>query len=469
MLMRIRLVLLGTAMTLAFAGCGGSVQQAGAEPQANQPDSGTLHSYHVSSSGVSVDLAVRASKTLPDSSIGFQSANGSKRSQKRARSFARSCPSIPPIEIFNPFFFPITVRLESFTVRIPCVSSGLFGASSFQIKPKPNTISPLKLGDATANGRSITFTPTAKSITLAPRTVYQILVLAETSTSDVAFPVVPSATTNLTANAPDITSGSTFNGLTFTYPNASGSSNYSAACFPAFVNGQLAPFLQTVALIGTPSFYCQLTTPNNAPVTFGQTVKFNVLSPPPDRALFEPDGTSQGFACSEPSNNASSCNVPQFSIPTTYQNFIVGNVQDLRLCVPSTSNVDCNGFGTDPQGGTRSQVACCREFQLLVADDPTYKPPTSSLQPWDGLFRMTYTPGVCQASTGYDSDADAPPGYSDEGQNGVGPAAEFDVKPLAAGTCTITVTEDSKYIIDDSNPSMPGPRSATISLTITSD
>jgi len=345
----------------------------------------------------------------------------------------------------------------------------LFGATFTQIKPAPPVISPLKLGDAKVNGYSITFTPTTKSITLAPHTTYEILVLAEQSTSDVAFPVIPGATTNLTANAPDVISGTTFNGLTFSYPNASGASNYSAACFPAFTNGQLAPFLQNVALVGTPSFYCQLNTPNNAPITFGQTVKFNILSPPPDRAIFEPDGAPQGFACSEPTNNASSCNVPQFTIPTTYENFIVGNVQDLRICVPATPNVDCNGFGSDPQGGTRSYVKCCHgEFQVLVADDPTYKPPTSPSQPWDGLFRMAYTSGVCRASTEPDYNDDAPPGYTDIGQKGVGPAAEFDVTPLAPGTCTITVTEDPKYIIDDSNPSAPGPRSATVSVTIKS-
>lgn len=467
---RMRLIILGAAMALTFAGCGGTEQQAGAGLQPNQPANGAQRTYHVIGSGVSVDLGVRASKTLPDSSIRFQRAYVSGGRQRRARSSPpRTCPSIPPIEIFNPFPFPITIHITSFEVRLPCLMSGtLFGASWTQINPTPSIISPVKLGDATASGYTITFTSTVKSVTLAPRTTYEILVLAETSTSDVAFPVVSSATTNLTANAPDVTSGTTFNGLTFSYPNTSGASNYSAACFPAFVNGQLAPFLQGVAVVGTPSFYCQLTTPGNAPVTFGQTVKFNILSPPPDRALFQPDGTPQGFACSEPVNNASSCNVPQFSIPTTYQNFIVGNVQDLRACVPATPGLDCNGFGTDRQGGRLSKSPCCKDFQLLVADDPTYKPPSSSLQPWDGLFRMAYTSGVCQPSPEVDDDNDGPPGYSDNGQKGIGPAAEFDVRPLAAGTCTVTVTEDPKYIIDDSNPSAPTPRSATVSITIAS-
>lgn len=464
---RTRLIILGAAAALAFAGCaGGSEQQAGAGLQTSQAGGG-LHSYHVTRPGVSADLRVRAEKALPDSSVRFHD-DTARAGSHHAKLTARTCPSVPPIDISNPFPFPITLRIVSFTVRLPCTASGLFGATFVQIKPVPAVISPSKIGDATASGYSLTFTPAVKSFTLAPKTSYQILVLAEQSTSDVAFPVVPSATTNLTANAPDIASLPTFNGLNFSYPNASGTSNYSAACFPAFTNGQLAPFLQNVPLVGHPAFYCQLTTPNNASLTLGQTVNFTVLSPPADRAVFQPDGTTQGFACSEPANNASSCNVPQFTIPTTYQNFIVGNVQDLRICVPATPGVDCNGFSTDPQGGTRSWVPCCRNFQLLVADDPTYKPPTSPNQPWDGLFRMTYTQGVCKASTKPDNDNDGPPGYSDVGQTGVGPAAEFDVTPLAAGTCTVTVTEDPKYITDDSNPSAPVPRSASVSVTITS-
>ncbi|MBV8148794.1 MAG: hypothetical protein JO092_06865, partial [Candidatus Eremiobacteraeota bacterium] len=454
---------------MALAGCGAQGQQAGAPLglQPNRASTGGLHLYHlVSSANVKADIALRSSGALPESSIRFQRRHGPEHlSQRAAESNSQLCPSIPPIEIVNPFFFPITIRLESFVLNVPC--TGLFGASIFQSNPQPAVVSPQKLGDANANGSTITFKPSAMSVTLQPHTTYELLVLPETSTSDVAFPVVPSGTTNLTANAPAITSRATFNGLTFTYATSSGATAYSAACFEAFVNGQLVPFLQNVPLVGTPSFYCQLSTPNNAAITFGQTVNFNVLAPPPDRAIFEPDGNPQGFACGLPANNASTCNVPQFSIPTTYQNFIVGNVQDLRLCVPATPNVDCNNFGNDPQGGSLTMVPCCKEFQLLVADDPTYQPPTSSAQPWDGLFRKSFTPGICEASTASDNDnGDAPPGYSDNEQKGTGPAAELDVKPLSPGTCTITVTEDSRYIVDDSNPSNPQPRSATLAITI---
>ncbi|HZY98670.1 MAG TPA: hypothetical protein VFE36_03785 [Candidatus Baltobacteraceae bacterium] len=458
-----RLTLFVAAVAMILTACGGPAEQAGGALQVNQATSTGVRYYHVTrSDGVAVDLAIRARSALPESSIGFQPIKESERALRPSR----ACPTVPPLQIFNPHSYPTTIELQSFTVQVHCALPGtLFGASFVQIKPQPAVVSPIKLADATASNSKITFTPVAKSIMLAPRTRYEVLVVSETSTSAVAFPVVPGSTTNLTANAPAITSGPTFNGLTFKYSSSSGAATYSAACFPAFSDGVLEPFLQNVPLVGTPSFFCQLSTPNNAVVTFGQTVTFNVLSPPPDRALFEPDGQPQGFACGEPTNNASSCNVPQFSTPTTYQNFIVGNVQDLRLCFAAKLNTDCNTFGTDPQGGALTKLRCCGEFQLLVADDPTYKPPTSSAQPWDGLFRMSFTAGVCVPKVGPDADDDAPPGYSDN-QKGIGPAAELDVKVLAPGTCTITVTEDSRYILDDGNPSAPKPRSATIALPV---
>jgi hypothetical protein len=82
---------------------------------------------------------------------------------------------------------------------------------------------------------------------------------------------------------------------------------------------------------------------------------------------------------------------------------------------------------------------------------------------------MAYTPGVCQASRRDVDNGNAPPGYSDDQQKGVGPAAEFDVRPLAAGTCTVTVSEDPKFILDDTNPNAPVPRSAAVSITITNN
>jgi hypothetical protein len=462
---RMRFIILLATMATVLAGCMGGAQQAGGALQANQATDGYLERYHIAAtSGLTGDIALRASSALPQSSIRFQRTSASRRSSHPSPAFL----SLPPIEITNPSSFPITIPIFSFTLNVPCnIPPGtLFGATIVQINPRPAVVSPIKLGNATASGSKISFTSTT-SVTLAPHTTYEILVATETSTSEVSFPVVPGSTTNLTSNAPAITSATTFNGLTFTYSSSTGASVYSAACFPAFANGKLVPFLQTVPLVGTPAFYCQLSTPGGAAVTFGQTVKFNVLSPPPDRSFFEPDGQPQGFACGVPTNNVSSCNVPQFSIPTTYQTFIVGNVQDLRLCVPAKLDVDCNNFGTDPQGGAVTKVRCCSQFQLLVADDPTYKPPTSPAQSWDGLFRMSYTPGVCVANPVPDTDHDGPPGYTDS-QTGIGPAAELDLKMLAPGKCIITVTEDPGYILDDSNPNAPKPRSATIALTITS-
>jgi hypothetical protein len=142
-------------------------------------------------------------------------------------------------------------------------------------------------------------------------------------------------------------------------------------------------------------------------------------------------------------------------------------VQSLRLCAPAKPNTDCNGVDNDPQGGSRTSVPAKHDFQVLVADDPTYKPGTPSAPvPWSGLFKMVLT-GPCHLSTAPDNDnGDVPPGYSDDGQKGVGPNAEFDVTPTGTGSCVITASEDPKYITDFSNPNNPEPRSATICIDI---
>ncbi|HZZ66496.1 MAG TPA: hypothetical protein VFE17_13400, partial [Candidatus Baltobacteraceae bacterium] len=65
-----------------------------------------------------------------------------------------------------------------------------------------------------------------------------------------------------------------------------------------------------------------------------------------------------------------------------------------------------------------------------------------------------------------DDNGDAPPKYSDDNQTGVGPYAELDVTPTGTGTCSITAAEDMRYLIDDSNPLDPKPRSASVSVTL---
>jgi hypothetical protein len=229
------------------------------------------------------------------------------------------------------------------------------------------------------------------------------------------------------------------------------------------------PALQGVPLVGDPSLYCHVD-PGDSTITFGQITTFAIGSPSPDASIFELDGTAQGFACTA----SSQCNVPSFTVPT-FQNFIAGNVKDLQLCVPARVNTDCNNVGgsASPPPSERI-VSAGRDFQLLVADDPTYKPGSMTAPvPWDGLFRILVN-GPCHLNTGPDhNNGDVPPspfpgqpGYSDSDQNGVGPYSEFDVSTTGKGTCTITATEDTKYITDYSDPQHPKPRSTTVSVSI---
>jgi hypothetical protein len=82
------------------------------------------------------------------------------------------------------------------------------------------------------------------------------------------------------------------------------------------------------------------------------------------------------------------------------------------------------------------------------------------------LFNMSLS-GQCHLDMRPDNDnGDVPPGYTDVGQTGVGPAAEFDVTATGAGTCTITAAEDPKYITIINPPASPAPRSASITITI---
>jgi hypothetical protein len=466
LVLRMRSYIALSLLVLAVASCSGGDRQTSPPlgSQSAQVKTQTPQTYQLSSgAGISANFTLRASTALPASAVTFHDDSSGALAGERRMNAQSDCPSIPPIRIANPFPFPITIEIIGFTAILPCTVQGsLFGVTFYQVDPQPTLISPTKLGDASAAGSKITFTPAVKDITLPAKTVSKVVILPETSTASVAFPVVPGATTNLTPVASNLPSGSS---LAFTYSTATGESSYSAACFNAFNGNVLAPALQSVPLVGTPSFYCEITPANDAAITFGQTVTFNITLSKSDGAIFEPDGQPQGFACT----SSNSCNVPQFSVPTTYQQFISGNVQDLRLCVPAKANTDCNNVSGDPQGGSVTTVSPYRSFQVLVADDPTYKPGTASAPvPWDGLLRLALS-GPCQLSTAPDNDnGDVPPGYTDDGQKGVGPNAEFDVVPTGTGSCVITTSEDPKYIIDYSNPSNPQPRSAAITITIQS-
>ena len=451
---RMRIGVFAVLPLLAFVSCAGGSQQVTppSQPASSQQQLPYSQTFSASQQETRASVTLSSNASLPASAVDMEPAG------TRTLSLP-PCGSIPPIRIRNPFSVPITIQVFNFSVWLPCTpGSSLFGASFYQISPLPDFVSPVKLGNAQIKYGILTFTPTSHTFTLPPMTVSNIVILPEKSPDEIAFPVAPGKTTDLTSNSPDITSG-----LTFTYTSSSGQNTYSAACFNAFTGGVLAPALNNVPLVGIPSFFCKIVPVNNGTIAFGQLVTFDIGVPKPDHSIFEPDGVSQGFYCTD----ASSCNVPAFTVPTTYQQFIAGNVLDLVLCAPVTTTLDCNGVSGVPQGGSRTTVPFGSDFDVLVADDPTYKPGTeASPVPWDGIFRKKVSGQCVLSSAGDANNGDAPPKYSDAQQNGTGPYAEFDITPTAPGTCTITVSEDPKYITDYSNPSSPVARSASLTVTI---
>jgi hypothetical protein len=177
------------------------------------------------------------------------------------------------------------------------------------------------------------------------------------------------------------------------------------------------------------------------------------------------DGPSETFTCQQASATTT-CGTPTFAISTTsataFQNVVVGNAEDLRICVPVTGDTDCNAL-VEP-APARTSVPFGQGFQVLVADDPTYR---AGAGPWDGKFRSSLS-GPCSFA---DSDLGGsdPPGYSDVGQQGIGPKAEFDVVPTGSGICTITMREDPRFITADfSNPANPVGRTVQLSISIQS-
>jgi hypothetical protein len=449
-----------TLTIIVLASCSGGSQQTNptVPPQEIQPaqTSSQSHTYALqTTNGINGTIAIRSTNALPDTTVAFNAERATAQTFVVVQGGRRCiCPTIPTIQIRNPFPFPITVDIDGFTIKLPCKVDGqLFGVTFYQTKPQPKIVSPIKLGDVTAHGSIITFTPSVKQLTIPAQTTSALSILAETSTAEVAIPVAPGSTTVLTANAPNVPSS-----LSFTYNTATGGSLYSSACFNAHDSaGALVPALQNTPLVGTPSFYCQIN-PANSAITFGQTVQFTIGAPKPDAAVIQLDGPTQAYACS---GTAVNCNTPSFNIPT-FQKFIAGNVKDLTACVPQKKNTDCNNINGSPSPPpSTNYVKAGQDFQLLVADDPTYKPGTPTFPvPWDGLFRMTLC-GPCQLVQGY-----MPPNLPGYNDNGQGPDAAFTVKPTGKGTCTITAAEGKRYITDFSNPANPKARSTTVKVTI---
>lgn len=411
---------------------------------------------------------------------------------------AGNCPEIPEIELDNNSANSFDVPLTSFSITVPCyITPGTpFEASFFVLQPA-STIAGIKLATAfapstaTATSTTLTFTPLAglTTFTVPAKSISGIAALQESSNStiaaaQVALPVVSHATTNLTSSQdPNVfgTPGSILpNGklarsLQVSYAAASGNPLYQSACFPAFdSSGNLNPQLSTAITVGKPSFFCNLD-PGSATTTFGgltSNVTFTVALPP-DASVLGLDGPPVNYACV----TATQCDTPTFALnattgtsnPTAYSNVIASNVKDLQLCIPLVTGTDCNTVLND---STTSVLQQHGDFQVLVADDPTYLPTTQ----WSGLFTATITSGSCVFSTKKSDSSDLPtsPAYSDASPAptngttttiGTGPYAEFDITPKKADTCTISVSEDPKYIVSNVLTPNVG-RTATLNVTI---
>ncbi len=367
------------------------------------------------------------------------------------------CPNIPPIRLLNPFGFSLVIDIDAFEIDVPCnVNGKLFSVGVYQLKPRLNVLSVLKVGDAKGVGDDLQFTPTVKELTLPARSTEVLLISPESTTAGVPIPVVPGVTTVLTSGNTNVPTN-----LSFKFTSAQGGSFFTSSCDVAFHGETLNPQLQGVPLVGTPSFFCHLD-PGNTPVTFGAPINFYIGNPKPDASVLGLDGPSETFTCQQ-APPTTTCGTPTFTISTTsaaaFQNVVVSNAEELGICVPVTDDTDCNRL-VDP-APSRTTVPFGQKFQMLVADDPTYRP---NAGPWDGNFRSSLS-GPCRFA---DTDAGPDlPGYSDAGQQGIGPKAEFDVIPTGSGVCTITMREDPRFITADfSNPANPVGRTVQLSVTI---
>ncbi|MEO6835529.1 MAG: hypothetical protein ABI231_06435, partial [Candidatus Tumulicola sp.] len=385
------------------------------------------------------------------------------------------CPTVPRVQLTNLTASSITLSIRELEIDLPCgVGGQQFGASFFQLTPQPAIVSSNKLADAIARSEGpdaqprggdhslssgLTFKPT-QQITLAPHSTSALTVLPDPSGSEVALPVAAGSTSVLTSGSQNIPTD-----LSFFYTSGTGGSFYTTSCFDA----SLLP--ANVPRVGRPSFFCHIN-PGTSSITFGTQVKFIIGAPKFDRSVLGLDGPTTTFICGTASTSTE-CDTPSFTVSNTsagaFQNVIVGNVDDLRACVPVTENTDCNKL-VSPAPSTPT-VSSRHDFQLLAADDATYRPGAG---PWDGVFHVASTVGNCHFSTAPDNgNEDVPPsptpgspGYTDSNQAGIGPYAEFDVTPTGTGICSITLTEDPIHIFVVSDPVTLTPRSVQLNITM---
>jgi hypothetical protein len=477
-----RLLAICALVTLTMTSCGGGGQNA-TPPQPDKPaaaaDGGVLPSRSTAvplssaggtfalplGDGYSGAITVRANGVPAGSTMTLEATTTTTTSGGRSTQAAPACPNIPPIRFMNPFGFALVIDIDAFKIDVPCnVDGKLFSVGVYQLKPLPTILTVRKIGDAKGVGDELQFTPTVTELTLPPHTTDVLLISPESTTSGVPIPVVPGVTTLLTAGNTSVPTS-----LSFKFTSAHGGSFFTSSCNNAFHGETLDPQLQGVPLVGTPSFFCHLD-PGNASITFGAPINFYIGTPKPDASVLGLDGPSETFTCQQ-ATSTTTCGTPTFTIATTpvtvlpsvtlFQNVVVSNAQELRICVPATEDTDCNQL-VEP-APSRTSVPFGQKFQVLVADDPTYR---ANAGPWDGNFRSSLSGPCSFAQTDVGSE---PTGYSDTGQQGIGPKAEFDVVPTGSGVCKITMSEDPRFITADfSNPAHPVGRTVHLSITIQS-
>jgi hypothetical protein len=515
----VRSLLVVAVVAFAIAGCGGSnapVAPTQGPPAAGDGLTSAVHTVPAAlsatktayaipmSGGYTASLSLHSAGATPGTKIllGVQQPQTSIVSRMHGFSRTHNCPTTVTIPLINPFRFAITLNVDGFSLTLPCSVNGtLFGVSFYQLQPMPPITSSLKVGDITAVGNSISFSSDVATITLPPRTETALTIAPEGSTSEVALPLANSGTALLTSNAQTTPGPST---LALTYGSVGGGGSlFSSGCAPAFPDPShpnvIASPLAGVPILGIPQYFCTLGTVNSDTVAFGPSnVTFTIASPLPDLSFIGYDGPTSQFPCNQPSGSTTTCITPTFTVPTV-QNIIVGNALDLQICLPIVAETNCNSnadvFATP--GPSLTTATAGTELDVLVADDPSYKPPSpagppaflSSCVPAPpaicGSFKIT-TSGtadpsaptglVCAVDNGSDENGDSPNNYTDPGGPqelpavsggnsnsaifpGVGPFSEIDIDTFGPGTCTVTVTE-----VD--GPAQPF-RSASLSVTLT--
>ena len=443
----------GLFATIIFTGCSGS----GVNAPAPSTIAGTAATTRLADEPVTATLpstqdvsgSVTLHSTTANATVTIANTTTAEPAGTARPSHGACPPNPPPIVLYNPFPFPVTVDIDQFQLRFRCSVDGLlFGASAYQSHPVPQTLVSTKLGNATGTGHTLTFKPTVSQLTFPAKTALTISILAETSTAFAQLPAIANTATTLTSNAPSVP-----NSLALSFPNVQGGTSYQSACYKAA--DPAGPGLGGIHVLGTPSFYCVLV-PGQAgtTTTFGGASTGNVVTftlgpnAKSDVSFVGLDGPPIYAACT-PVSGGQVCNSPPFAIPV-YSKAYVSNVADIAACVPKVVGTDCNGVAGNTKAASASKVWQGKEFQLLFADDPTY----NAANTFGGVTLQIANSCPCTLALGPDDNHDAPPSYSDPTApagstakladfTGVGPYVEFDIIAKAQGTCTLNLTEDT--------------------------